>query len=119
MGTNPQACPATLATTYNEDVTLVDDALLKQGRRNDAKGGAATNWSSATVGSILGKSAHTPAEDVPNAMDRVSAIQASEITTMPSFCATSLSLKNPKDTAPQAGPAKAVQMKYLLKDYRL
>ena len=92
---------------YNEDTTLVDGALLKQGRRNDTRGGTATNWSSAAVGNILGKSASTPAENVPNAMDRASAIQASEITTMPSFCATSLSPKNPKDTAPQAGPAKS------------
>ena len=66
---------------YNEDVTLVDGALLKQGRRDNTRGGSVTNWSSAAVGNILGKSVSTPAENVPNAMDRASAIQASKITT--------------------------------------
>ena len=42
---------------YNEDAMLVDDALLKYGRRSNTRGGAATNWSSAALGNILGKSA--------------------------------------------------------------
>ena len=90
---------------YNEDATLVDDALLKQDRRGDKRGRTATNWSSAAVGNILGKSAPTPAENVPIATERASATNASIRTTLPSFYATLLSPKLPKDTMPQSEPA--------------
>ena len=90
---------------YNEDAMLVDDALLNQDRKGETRGGTANNWSSAAVGNILGESAPTHAENVPIATGGASATIATDSATMPSFCATLLSPKIPKDTVPQAESA--------------
>ena len=97
---------------YNEGAMLVDDALLKYGRGSNTRCGAATNWSSAAVGNILGKSAPTAAENVSIATRRASATNASDSTTMPSFCATLLSPKIPRTLCLKLNQQQAVQLSY-------